>query len=131
VGGLGRRVWASGLRDNEPNFVLLLGAGFSQNWGGLLADAVFDYLLGCPEIQNSPEIKKVLWDKRAEGGFESALFEISKKQEKTDYNTLINAVIEMFTKMQNGLRSPFQDNTILHTFLQKFDAIFSGLLIYK
>jgi hypothetical protein len=27
-------------------FILLTGAGFSRNWGGLLADEAFEYLLG-------------------------------------------------------------------------------------
>ena len=29
---------------------LLLGAGFSRNWGGWVASEAFEYLLGCPEI---------------------------------------------------------------------------------
>jgi hypothetical protein len=27
-----------------------MGAGFSRNWGGMLADDVFQYLLGCNEL---------------------------------------------------------------------------------
>ena len=35
------------------NFVLLLGAGFTRNWGGWLASEVFEYLLGSPEIDDN------------------------------------------------------------------------------
>jgi hypothetical protein len=30
--------------------ILLLGAGFSRNWGGWLASEAFEYLLGCPQV---------------------------------------------------------------------------------
>jgi len=33
-----------------PNYLLLLGAGFSRNWGGWLASEAFEYLLGSPEM---------------------------------------------------------------------------------
>jgi hypothetical protein len=31
------------------NPVVLLGAGFSRNWGGWLASEAFEYLLGSPQ----------------------------------------------------------------------------------
>ncbi len=40
---------------------LLLGAGFSRNWGGWLAAEAFEYLLGCPEVTRNPELQALLW----------------------------------------------------------------------
>jgi len=50
--------------------VLLLGAGFSRNWGGWLATEVFEYLLGCPEIANDPNLRALLWRRQPVDGFE-------------------------------------------------------------
>ena len=43
------------------NCVLLIGAGFSRNWGGWLSGEVFEYLLGCPEIKNDHYLKELMW----------------------------------------------------------------------
>jgi hypothetical protein len=56
--------------------ILLLGAGFSRNWGGWPADEVFDFLLACPEIIGDPERQKILWA-QSESGFEGALEQVS------------------------------------------------------
>ncbi len=34
----------------RTSFILLLGAGFSRNWGGWPASEAFEYLLGCPQV---------------------------------------------------------------------------------
>ena len=36
--------------------IALLGAGFSRDWGGWLANEAFGYLLGCAEISMRPAI---------------------------------------------------------------------------
>ena len=43
--------------------VLLTGAGFSRNWGGMLAGDVFPYLLGCDELDD--ELRRQLWRDRS------------------------------------------------------------------
>lgn len=53
--------------------VLLLGAGFSRNWGGWLASEAFEYLLGCPEVAARPLLRDMLWQCQGKGGFEAAL----------------------------------------------------------
>ena len=53
--------------------ILLLGAGFSRNWGGWLASEVFEYLLGCPESLGNVHLRRALWKSKSEGGFEQAL----------------------------------------------------------
>jgi len=55
--------------------VLLTGTGFSRNWGGWLANEAFEYLLGCPEVDD--HLRHFLWKhKRQGGGFEDALAEL-------------------------------------------------------
>ncbi len=56
--------------------ILLLGAGFSRNWGGFLASEAFYYLLGRLEILSSKRLKDLLWRHKETGGFENALAEI-------------------------------------------------------
>lgn len=56
--------------------ILLLGAGFSRNWGGLLATEIFDYLIGLPDIKADSYLTKVLWVNKNSGGFENALAEV-------------------------------------------------------
>ena len=58
------------------NYALLLGAGFSRNWGGWLADEAFEYLLGCRQI-NMP-LRELLISHKRKGGFEAALAELQE-----------------------------------------------------
>jgi hypothetical protein len=52
--------------------IALLGAGFSRNWGGWLADEAFGHLIGSPEAQADAAIRTALdltglfWTKRCE-----------------------------------------------------------------
>ena len=50
--------------------ILLLGAGFSRNWGGWLASEAFEYLLGCPQVDDS--LRTLLLEHK-DKGFEAAL----------------------------------------------------------
>jgi hypothetical protein len=52
---------------------LLTGAGFSRNWGGWLANEVFEYLLADKDI--TAPIRTQLWrDKHSQGNFEDIHF---------------------------------------------------------
>jgi hypothetical protein len=51
--------------------VLLLGAGFSKNWGGWLAKNLFGKLAGHPLVDGDPVIKRAVWHQRK--NFEDAL----------------------------------------------------------
>jgi hypothetical protein len=62
--------------------ILLLGAGFSHNWGGWLAAEVFEYLLGCPEIAGDDGLRSVLWRQQETGGFEAALEQIQAEHRR-------------------------------------------------
>jgi len=49
------------------NFVLLTGAGFSKNWGGLTAREITNYLTS--RLQNNPDLLQAL----NRGNFEDVL----------------------------------------------------------
>src|SRR4051812_43228072 len=56
-------------------YILLLGAGFSRNWGGWLANEVFEYLIGTPEVLADDGLRTLLRKHRL-GGFEDAINEL-------------------------------------------------------
>src|SRR2546427_6832509 len=62
--------------------ILLLGAGFSRNWGGWLADEAFEYLLGHPRIDDG--LRTLLWRYKGNGGFEAA---VDEQQSETARNS--------------------------------------------
>jgi len=49
---------------------ILLGAGFSRNWGGWLAQEVFNHLIGLPEIRRHERLVTLPWQHQSGGGFE-------------------------------------------------------------
>lgn len=122
-----------------PPRLLLLGAGFSRNWGGWLADEAFEYLIGVPAVRSDAELLQLLWDQRGHGGFESALgtlqWELSRganEQVATRIATLQSAIGVMFRDMNSvlganvdfNLGNNFKGGRITD-FLAQFDAIFT------
>jgi hypothetical protein len=115
--------------------LLLLGAGFSRNWGGWLASEVFEYLLGCQEIAAHPMLRAALWRHQHSGGFESALEEIQAEfakdpSVKPQLDALQQAVLTMFEDMNwafHNVQFEFQTfkERMVAYFLSRFDAIFS------
>jgi hypothetical protein len=116
---------------------LLIGAGFSRNWGGWLAGEAFEFLLGCPEVIADPQLSALLWRHQATGGFEGALDELQTAFERDPQNTagplmaLQAAVVRMFVDMNNAFMSitdwefqSFRDRQV-GAFLTRFDTIFS------
>ncbi len=116
---------------------LLIGAGFSRNWGGWLADEAFEYLLGCPEVVHDPGLAKLLWKHQAHGGFESALadLQVAYSREPGPNESalmgLLAAVRRMFADMNGAFMEitgwEFQNHIerMVGTFLTRFDAIFT------
>jgi hypothetical protein len=120
--------------------LLLLGAGFSRNWGGWVASEAFEYLLGCPEIMADERLRKLLWAHQLSGGFESALAELQSNV--TSWSTqpwsdsqlvnFQNAIGRMFTAMNQAFLSrddlEFQrtnSQRMIRTFLTRFESIFT------
>ena len=127
----------SALSDIAPimGAYLLLGAGFSRNWGGWLASEVFEYLLGCPEVATNDELRRLLWRAQSRGGFEVALSDLQGEAEsnasaKDILQRLESVVVGMFDEMNRGLEagswefSNIVENSV-SKFLTKFDAIFT------
>lgn len=117
--------------------VILLGAGFSRNWGGWLAQEVFNYLIGVPELRKHDRLIRLLWQHQSDGGFEDVVAEVQRAYvldpdaHNAELTTLQTAVHQMFSDMNNGYASTpgweFQQyrELMVHTFLIRFDAIFS------
>jgi len=116
---------------------LLLGAGFSRNWGGLLASDVFDHLIGAPEVVANPYLRGVLFKHRG-AGFEQALTEVQVdyRRDPAQYGKNLEgiqaAIARIFDRMnrsyeQNSMGIEFQNakHLLLRTFLVEFDAIFT------
>ena len=114
---------------------LLLGAGFSRNWGGWLGAEVFEYLLGHPEIVDNQELRRALWTAQPRGGFEIALSDLQSAvmangSAAANLKRLETAVVAMFDDMNKGLEaakwefSNFVDNSVSRC-LTQFEAIFT------
>ena len=113
---------------------LLLGAGFSKNWGGWLAKEAFEYLLGCKEIQDDRQLLNMLWQFQNDG-FESVLAALRKESEffpdgkvKDQLQAFQGAVSGMFDEMNDGFSHitdwDYNLNLTKH-FFTRFDQIFS------
>jgi hypothetical protein len=116
---------------------LLLGAGFSRNWGGWLASEAFEYLLGRQEIASNESLRRLLWKAQAKGGFEDALADLQEAVAKGntraagDLQALQTAVVAMFDDMNTGYETRrswefSQDSDCsISKFLAQFEAIFT------
>ena len=116
--------------------ILLLGAGFSRNWGGWLADEAFEYLLGAPQIDDG--LRTLLWRYKGKGGFEAALGELQTETVQhftvpllDHVQRLDEAIRGMFEEMDKAFATirdfDFQNSLALSvtSFLTEFDAIFT------
>ena len=114
---------------------LLIGAGFSRNWGGWLASEAFEYLLGDPTVVANAELRAVLWRHQATGGFEAALDELEREtvpNAQRNSLQLRSAMRRMFDSMNSAFKStglefrqPFGSDHPVRNFLLRFNAIFS------
>jgi hypothetical protein len=119
------------------NHLLLLGAGFSRNWGGWLATEVNDHLFTSPQIIADGYLQDLLHRYAATGGFEAALGECQTNylQNPAEYRNhlenLQSAIDTMFLDMEAGFASklPLQFSQELKfsvsRFLARFDTIFT------
>jgi len=118
-----------------PN-LLLIGAGFSRNWGGWLAAEAFEYLLGTPEVLANEGLRARLWKAQPNGGFEGALADLQRLaamgnvEASADAHELTTALRSMFADMNDGLLAAQFEFGIAASrsvarFLAQFDAIFS------
>ena len=121
--------------------MLLVGAGFSNNWGGPPASQVFNWLLASPEIYGDNDLNQCLWDHQNAGGFENALAQVQSEflmspstRNKERLERFQLAINNVFALMEKGFSAratweflaPTEDWTrsLLH-FLVQFDVIFT------
>jgi hypothetical protein len=108
--------------------ILLLGAGFSRNWGAPLANEITGSLLG--ELHDDPELVKRL----RSGPFEDAFAAFQRPRGDDEASKrlrrLQTSVTGLFARMNAALAAmPFEfNNTVANSikaFLERFDAIFT------
>jgi hypothetical protein len=114
--------------------ILLTGAGFSFNWGGLLANDMFSRLLGSTLLDDT--LRQMLWRNRANsGGFEDVLATLQNALDadgKRRYDILTSELVGLFngmglafTQREFEFRNPPDTRYSVASFLPRFDAIFS------
>jgi hypothetical protein len=114
------------------NNIVLLGAGFSRNWGGWLASEVYEFLLGAPDVDEP--LRQLLLSHRAKG-FEHTLDYLQTEEARTGQpdprlGKLLNAIGDMFREMNRGLMNAnfslgSSGDLSINEFLIGFDAIFT------
>lgn len=121
------------------NRILLLGAGFSRNWGGPLASDMFDRLLEQPEIDRDTDLRGILWDHKDKGGFENALEQVQQDWRANPGDAIHErrlesfqaAIDRVFAEMDRGYAARFgweftnESARMLRTTLVQFDSIFT------
>lgn len=130
--------------DRSRKYYLLLGAGFSRNWGGWLASELFEFLISDPRIRSNGEVLERLWIEQTEqggGGFEGALdyfqrqYAASRNSEDLSRLLLLqDASVDALRTMDKHLLpdgempsfniSKFRQGGVVD-FLSKFHAIFT------
>lgn len=119
--------------------ILLLGAGFSSNWGGPLASELFEWLLQRPEISSDASLRQMLWSDRNAGGFENTLSQIQSDflrspnaENAARLGRFQRAINEIFANMDRSFATrsswEFQSDDRYRTLgqaLVQFDAIFT------
>lgn len=115
--------------------LLLLGAGFSRNYGGWLADELTGDIMG--RVSRDPHLLAYLQD---QNGFEAALETVRRLYQNDPSNrshekrlfALQDAISESFAEMNAAFEArgnmEFQSNEpsrFVRTFLARFDAIFT------
>jgi hypothetical protein len=88
--------------------ILLLGAGFSYNWGGPLASEIAASLLS--RVGSDPELQRLL--KQHDKNFENALSQVQRdyrsgptNERKAQLDRLQGAVLDLFGGINNAFES--------------------------
>lgn len=106
--------------ETFPKRVLLVGAGFARNWGGMLAREVHKSLSSHRAVQERPAVRKLL---REETSFEVALEKVrSGKFEDQDQAAIEEAIISAFEQMDSHYRNPNPPvlNASINEFIGRF-----------
>jgi hypothetical protein len=100
--------------------VLLLGAGFSKNWGGLLASDVWEHIFSDARVQARPRLVALLQHERS---FEDALEKArTGLYEREDQAAIEAAIQDAFERMDVRYRNP--DHPVLTSTANDFISRF-------
>lgn len=112
------------------NSVLLIGAGFSRNWGGWLVSEVMDSVLG--RIAGNPELQRIVTQT---GDFEYALDVVQRAAanggNRQYVELLQQAILQAFADMnagfarRGGIEFSQDAEFSIRNFLARFDYIFT------
>src|SRR5215475_7211897 len=95
----------------DMTHILLTGAGFSKNWGGLIASEFFSRLLSA---DLDARTRDLLFKSRASGGFETVMTQLQgarnrSSEDKKRLDDFTAAIAGIFNSMNNHfLRVPFE-----------------------
>ena len=111
---------------------LLIGAGFTRNWGGPLSDEITGSLLG--ELHDDPQLAAALRRGPFEEAFQGFQTPTGSSEEVTRLRRFQNAVTELFLRLNRTLLlKQFEFNNDLEfsvkKFLARFDAISHSIRI--
>lgn len=126
----------------NESYHLLLGAGFSRNWGGWLASEVFEALIADPSVRAHEDVLEELWKQQAHkggGGYEAALARFESLYERQPSSMrhakladLQSSVLSIIQEMDmnlvvgsNELNFSSDLGRCLKRFLARFDSIFT------
>ncbi len=119
--------------------ILLLGAGFSKNWGAPVTSEFFHALIADTEVRGNQRIHDLLWSRRT--NFEDALaglqeaYAQNREANREPLWILQRAISRVFDKINNIFKRQdfelYQEHLTLNRirsarwFLSRFDAIFT------
>ena len=119
--------------SSSHTFILLTGAGFSHNWGGMLASEVFENLLSDKGLDK--KTRDMLFEAQEAGGFEDVLAGLEasdSSEDKKRYDALVTAVVGLFNgmgqsfmQMKFEFQNPPDTRYSVHSFLNRFHAIYT------
>jgi hypothetical protein len=119
--------------STSHTFILLTGAGFSRNWGGMLAGEVFENLLSDKGLDK--QTRDMLFEAQEAGGFEDVLAALETSRSSDDkkrYDALVTAVVGLFNgmgqsfmQMKFEFQNPPDTRYSVYSFLNRFHAIFT------
>lgn len=87
-------------------FYLLSGAGFSRNWGGILAPEMFNQLIGSSLIDD--ELRRMLWRDRSFEDVLAALQAAADDEGKRRYRLLVSEIVGIFNGMTQSFERTFR-----------------------
>src|SRR5581483_11253271 len=99
--------------------VLLLGAGFSRNWGGLLATEVQEEIFNHAAVQARPRLKAMVLEKPFEDALEETRTGLWEAQDQAAVEAAIRAA---FDQMDRAFRNPNPPvlNATANDFIKRF-----------